>query len=632
MGKNATSPLLNLIRRVTEDQRIRKLTDQELLGHFRADQDETAFRGLVQRHGAMVLDVCRNVLRNDADAEDAFQATFLVLAQDARTIRKKASVASWLYAVAYRTALSARTNAAKRRKHEARRSDPQPAVAPRDPTWPEVQQVLHEELNRVSDCYRAPLVLCYLEGRTQDEAAAALGVSKATVKRWLERGRALLRVRLARRGLGSMAVLVTAVWPVATALARPVPALISSTVKAATRVAAGQAAGAGAISARVAALTQGVLQAMFLTRLKVVTAALVTAGLLACGLLVAILRAQPATAAAAPAQAAEAKSGNEKKPRPAPKPTGSGTLLLAGERGKLAALDPDGRKPAGLNTPKDTHSTSEARLSPDGTRAAFVIMDGPARGPLDDLEAPWPYKVVIRKLGATEAKIVDFMGFGVDMTWSADGKRLAVTQVGKDRRQETLLLDPETGKTEPLNLPDGARILDWARDGKTFLVVYRKDKQYRLGLAEKGDKEARELTALKLRFTGISVGRFSPDGTKVLFTDADPGKKDAHHWHRSSQPHVLTVATGKRQPLADFPENAQCVGLAWSPDGKRVAYTWTQLHAEVLKKRILSPPDVAVQTESFLIVADADGTNARTVASGRSDSALNPIFGSIDWR
>jgi hypothetical protein len=92
------------------------------------------------------------------------------------------------------------------------------------------------------------------------------------------------------------------------------------------------------------------------------------------------------------------------------------------------------------------------------------------------------------------------------------------------------------------------------------------------------------------------------------------------------------VATGKREPLAEFPDNAQCVAVAWSPDGKRVAYTWTQLHPDVLKKEVLTPEDVAVQTEAFLIVADADGRNAKTVASARSDQALNPILGSIDWQ
>src|SRR5713226_8262784 len=120
MMKAATSPILQLIRRSVEDERVRQLTDHELLRLFRSEQDEAAFHTLLGRHGSMVLDVCRNVLGNEADAEDAFQATFLVLAQEAGAIRKQASIGSWLHGVAYRIALKARAGSAKRQKHEAR--------------------------------------------------------------------------------------------------------------------------------------------------------------------------------------------------------------------------------------------------------------------------------------------------------------------------------------------------------------------------------------------------------------------------------------------------------------------------------------------------------------------------------
>jgi Tol biopolymer transport system component len=118
-----------------------------------------------------------------------------------------------------------------------------------------------------------------------------------------------------------------------------------------------------------------------------------------------------------------------------------------------------------------------------------------------------------------------------------------------------------------------------------------------------------------VRFAGSAVGRLSPDGKKILFTVADPDQKDAYKWHRSSLPHVLDIATKKRQALAEFPNDAQCISLAWSPDGKRIAYTWTQLHPGLLKKDTLGPDDTAIPTEAFLIVADADGKNAKTIAS-----------------
>jgi RNA polymerase sigma factor (sigma-70 family) len=257
------------------------MTDQELLGRFRADRDEAAFRALVRRHGSMVFDVCRNVLGNEADADDAFQATFLVLAQKAAFIRKEASLASWLFGVASRIALTAQRNSTRRQKYQSCRSDQRTAQAPDESTWREVQQVLYEELNKISKCYRTPLVLCYLEGKTQDEAAAQLGVSKATVKKQLERGRALLRVRLMRRGLGPVAVLLAASWPLAIASANPGPILVASTVKAAARIPAGQMVAAGLVSTKVAALMETVVKTMLVTRLKttgMVVLAVVLAG------------------------------------------------------------------------------------------------------------------------------------------------------------------------------------------------------------------------------------------------------------------------------------------------------------------------------------------------------------------
>src|SRR6516225_4744896 len=166
MARTASSPILQLIRRVRRDPRAEGSADQDLLQRFVDERDEAAFETVLRRHGPMVLDVCRGVLRNEADAEDAFQATFLILASKAGSIRKTASLASWLHGVAYRTALKARAQSATRQKLEARVPARQPAE-PDDLSWREVRQVLHEEVSRLPECYRAPLVLCYLEGATQ---------------------------------------------------------------------------------------------------------------------------------------------------------------------------------------------------------------------------------------------------------------------------------------------------------------------------------------------------------------------------------------------------------------------------------------------------------------------------------
>jgi RNA polymerase sigma factor (sigma-70 family) len=317
MSETPASPFLQAIRRMVGDQCATAAPDQELLRQFVRERDEAAFHSLVRRHGAMVLSVCRTVLSNEADAEDAFQATFLVLAQNAASIRKTASVGSWLHGVAYRLARKAQANHARRQKHEARRPG-RTAPASDDRTWAEVQQVIHAALNEISEPYRAPLVLCYLEGKTQDEAAALLGVSKATVKNRLERGRALLRARLVRRGLGPVAVLAVSTWPFATASACP-PVLVNSTVEAALQVAAGSAV-SSAVSAEVAALTKGAVKAMFVTKLMILCAALIATAVL-CVCVITRAQESPARASAECGRTPDDRKSDEKnKPKPVVKP------------------------------------------------------------------------------------------------------------------------------------------------------------------------------------------------------------------------------------------------------------------------------------------------------------------------
>jgi RNA polymerase sigma factor (sigma-70 family) len=265
--ETTTSPILQLIRRMSEDLRVQHLTDLELLHRFRSKGDEVAFNMLIRRHGRMVFEVCRNVFGSEADAEDAFQATFLLLAQRADAIRKQASVGSWLYGVAYRTALKARTCLFTRQKHEARASRQPFSNHPDSLDWREVQIALHEELNRLSECYRAPLVLCYLDGKTQAEAAAALGVSAATVNKRLEQGRQRLRARLVRRGLGSI-VLLAAAFPTAKASEGIPVSLMISTVRAATAIASGSAPNS-VVSTKVVALTEGVLHTMISRKITI---------------------------------------------------------------------------------------------------------------------------------------------------------------------------------------------------------------------------------------------------------------------------------------------------------------------------------------------------------------------------
>jgi len=182
--------------------------DERLLQEFLSSQpevSEAAFRTLVTRHGPMVMGVCRHVLHHDADAEDAFQATFWTLARKAGSIRDRRLLSAWLYEVAYRIAIRARSNVARRRDQETRgaamASLAEPPQQEQEAAWAELRPVLHDELNRLPEKYRLPIVLSYLEGRTNEEVASLLSWPVGTVKGRLSRARDMLRSRLIRRGL-----------------------------------------------------------------------------------------------------------------------------------------------------------------------------------------------------------------------------------------------------------------------------------------------------------------------------------------------------------------------------------------------------------------------------------------------
>jgi RNA polymerase sigma factor (sigma-70 family) len=272
----AVTNLLRRLRRMTAGPADARRPDHELVERFLARREQDAFAELVRRHGPMVLNLCRSVLRHEQDAEDAFQATFLVLAKKAGSIRRPGAVAGWLHEVAYHLALKART--------EGRRPAPLPpdeAMPTSDPlldmTLGELRAVLHEELRQLPAHYQAPLVLCYLEGKTQEEAARQLGWSRGTVRGRVNRGRERLRSRLVRRGLalpaGGLATVLAQ-----SALGAPVPAaLAAAAVRGGVLLAAGKPA-AAAVSADVLCLAQAAVRAMTLSKVKLATAVFLAAG------------------------------------------------------------------------------------------------------------------------------------------------------------------------------------------------------------------------------------------------------------------------------------------------------------------------------------------------------------------
>jgi RNA polymerase sigma factor (sigma-70 family) len=601
-------------------------SDGVLLARFVRSGDQPAFRELVRRLGPMVLGVCRRLTADAHLAEDAFQAVFLVLARRAADVRPREAVRGWLYGVAVRTAQKARVMSARRRAREVPCAEPPDGPAPACPE-PDADalRALDEEVAALPEHLRAAVVLCELGGTSRKAAASRLSIPEGTLSSRLGKARKVLADHLRQRGVAPALAGLCGV------LARSAPAAVPPQLLGA---AAALADGSMPASASVSLLYQGVLRTMYLTKLKMA----VLGGLLLAVAVWAVRSTSGAGAVpacdSAPALLTAAAPADEEKPQPSEKPAPGATLLLA-RPGGLVPLSPEGKEGAELTAPDGTETGFTGRLSPDGSRAAFLVSEGGPRPVGTEPIESWPFKVVVRKLGAKEpSAVVEMPAQQVNLCWSPDGKRLLVSKLlgaWPGTGTENVLLDPDSGKTEPLELPAGVRVLDWSRDGKTFLVVQRDDKKYRLGLASRGDKEMRELTELNGRIFR-HVGRLSPDGKRVLYTDADPEEKDAYKWGVSSKPYLLDVATKKRELLAEFPQNAQVMGVAWSPDGKRIAYTWKQHHPDLLKKDQLDANEVQLETEAFLIVADADGKNARTVSSAKISNAINMIFGTVDWR
>jgi RNA polymerase sigma factor (sigma-70 family) len=281
MARVQLAAVQQFIRRLAVDGRLAEWSDGQLLEILADPQREAAFAVLLRRHGPMVWGLCRRLLRNWHDAEDAFQATFLILSRRAACIRKHESLASWLYGVAWRVATRAKTNAVRRHAKERATFGRKQTIAAEEPDaeWP---PLLHEELNRLPEKYRAPLILCYLQGKTHESAARELGCPSGSMSHRLARGRELLRQRLSRRGLTLTAGLVgTALAERAGATTMPAR-LLQSTLRTALFGAAGRVTWGSGVSTAAAALANCVWRAMVFAKLKL-AAAVLAVGLLSTG-------------------------------------------------------------------------------------------------------------------------------------------------------------------------------------------------------------------------------------------------------------------------------------------------------------------------------------------------------------
>jgi RNA polymerase sigma factor (sigma-70 family) len=499
--------------------------DGRLLERFVRQRDQEAFAELVARHGPLVMGVCRRALGNVQDAEDVFQATFLVLARKAKTIRKPASLSCYLHGIAYRLALKALAESQRRRIHEQRAAVLGDSTEV-DLSWPEVRGLLDEELQRLPEKQRLPLVLCYLEGLTQDEASRRLGWPRGTLKRRLEAGRDRLRVRLTRRGVtlgaGLFAVALTE-----SGCRAAVPLLLrSATVRLALQFWTNDTAAIAATPAALLAL--GTLQSMLTTKLKL-TAMFVL--LFGCAVTAAGLAIPQAS------------------PEDQPKKTETPALAPLVEKMQVRTDRYGDSLPPGALT---RLGTLRLRFQ-DGVRSVVFSRDGTMAIACDGNGNLVVWDVAT---GREVRHLESVPRWSNALALSPDGKTLACGGNGSGNKLFLSLLDLETGKLHSrheLDTPGGVHHLLFTPSGKTLVISHFSDTIHVWDIASK--KVTYELKG----HTGTLADMvLSPDG-KTLASGSwkDPNIR-------------LWDLTSGKEKLHFKAHDTDVLCLAYSPDGKTI--------------------------------------------------------------
>ncbi|MBY0526985.1 MAG: sigma-70 family RNA polymerase sigma factor [Gemmataceae bacterium] len=544
-----------------------ELSDGQLLERFLAQRDQTAFAAIVERHGAMVQGVCRRVLHDAHEADDAFQATFLVLVRKAKSIVRQESLGSWLYGVAYRVSLRARAQADRRQVHCAEVEDV-PATETNGDGWSDLRPVLDEEVSRLPEKYRQPVVLCYLEGKPYEEAARQLGWPAGTVAGRLARARDLLRKRLTRRG-----VALASSFPAALLADQRVSAqLLENTVRAAYHYAAGPAAAAGSVPAPVAALAEGTVHAMFVHKLKIVAVALFGVLLLGAGAAAYTPRDRRDESADKPAAAIVAdaapgrvavkdgilpKGNRESEVVAVQFARDAGTVIVA-RGGSVVVYD------------TGTHEVRSELLS--DAQASFGRMTLSADGQLALIGPPhWrngSVKLVDlatkKELGTLEGAPHYVMGLQI----APDNKTVACAGYWRDektseiKRTAVQLYEVGTRKLRKTLEGAGSGGIAYSPDGTLLAAVVRKVKN-EAGFVRIYDAGTGDIVATLCESKNHREGpiAFSPDSKKLLLSPAGGIE-------------LWDIATRKCDWINKPLEDKKFFGpttLAFSPDGKRIA-------------------------------------------------------------
>jgi RNA polymerase sigma factor (sigma-70 family) len=541
MASGAFQHLLRLMRGPAPRPRECAATDRDLLNRFVSGRDETAFAGLLHRHGPMALAACRRILGTGPDAEDAFQAAFLVLARRARSISRPERLSGWIYGTACRCAKEFRTRAARRRAVEARVAASE-AVPPETDRadWADLRPVLDEEIGRLPERYRIPFILCCLEGRTTEEAADILGRPRGTVLSRLAWARRRLRARLQRRGLGPATAGAVAGGQALRAPAVPAD-LAALTTRTGLLFQSADRTTAGVVSGRVVALAEKVGRSMTMSKTTLVALLLLAAGALAFGggLLVRTLLAaeQPRTAGGSGDEArAETDAPKDDAGGRAPDPTPD-----------PAAPRDAARKP-GLRATLAGHlSQVRAVFASDGRTLAAA--------------SGWHRNYSLEPIGDGEVKLWDVTTEKTtatlrasdtpitDVAMAPDGKTLAT---GREDGTVTLW-DPASEEViaalgTPSSGPGTVLAVQFSPDGKTLANAGKAVQIWDVG--------ARKLKAT-LPVVGASSLAFSPDGKTLAVA--------------GGRAQLWDIATGKQIAFPTIRSGASIVAVAFSPDGKFLA-------------------------------------------------------------